>query len=89
MPQKRIIFIVIFIISIIIGGIIYCLVFKKPTEKEEIPSEGKTLEEVLKSLTAPEQEKIEVPEKVLKELSAPKNEIKVPEEVLKSLTPPK
>ena len=72
MSSTRIIFIsilVLIIFLLIVGGIVYFLVFQKPAEKPEALEE-KTMEEILQSLTAPS-EGARVSEDVLKSLTAP------------------
>ena len=74
MIQKRNIFIAIFIISfLIVGSIVYFLVFKNPEEKAPAVEKEKTMEEILKDLTAPPIGEIpEVSEETIKSLTAPK-----------------
>jgi len=60
-------------IVLILGGIIGWAFLQKAKLHREVPPAGKTMEEVLKSLTAPEsQEGVKVPEEVLKSLTAPR-----------------
>lgn len=78
-------------ISLIITGVlIYFFEFRGPEEESapQVPEREMTLEEALKSVTAPE-DGSEVSEKILKGLTAPKKgNPDVPEEILDSLTAP-
>jgi len=60
-------------IVLIFVGIIGWAFLQKAKLHREVPPAGKTMEEVIKSLTAPEsQEGVKVPEEVLKSLTAPR-----------------
>jgi len=60
-------------VVLIFVGIIGWAFLQKAKLHREVPPAGKTMEEVLKSLTAPEsQEGVKVPEEVLKSLTAPR-----------------
>ena len=60
-------------IVLILGGIIGWAFLQKAKLHREVPPAGKTMEEVLESLTAPESsEGVKVPEEVLKSLTAPR-----------------
>lgn len=78
--RKTIISIVIILFLIFTGSFAYFLIFKKPVVK--------TKEDILQSLTASAEIKIEVSEKTVESLTAPKGHI-IPEDVLRSLTVPK
>ena len=68
--MKKFLFIISLIILIlVIGGLIYFLLFKKPAEKPSLVPEEKTMEEILEDLTAPGEG--EVSEDILKSLTAP------------------
>lgn len=90
---KRSQLILIIVLIIIFGGIIGWAIFQKGkiTELKPTPTispEAKTMEEVLKELTAPQTEKTpEVSEKTIESLTAPK-EKEVPEDIIKNLTAP-
>ena len=67
---KRIIIPILIISALIIGGVVYVLIFKKTVEQPPV-SEEKTLEEKLQSLTAPAGETPEISEDILQKLTAP------------------
>ena len=73
MFRIKVIFITVLIIFLlIIGGLVYFLIFQKPAEQPpQVPSGEKTAEEILQSLTAPGAGE-EVSEDILKSLTAPK-----------------
>ena len=86
MPKRKIIFILVLIIFLlIIGSLVYFLVFQKPAEKSPIVPEEKTIEEVLQSLTAPEGETPEISEETMENLTAPGGG-EVSGDVIRSLT---
>ena len=84
---KRIIIPIIIILTVIVGGIVYFLVFKKPAEQPLILEE-KTLEEKLQSLTAPARATSAVPEGVIENLTAPGGGEEVSEDIIQKLTAP-
>ena len=83
MGRKRIILVAILILLLIVGSIIYFVIkpdIKEIEEEKEPfplpPIEEKTLEEVIKDLTAPTVNEIpevpEIPEAILEDLTAPR-----------------
>lgn len=80
------------VIFLVIVGIFYYLASVRKAAKEKLPSvpvKEKTMEEVLRNLTAPAGQPSEVSEKVLKGLTAPKKgNPDIPEGILQSLTAP-
>ena len=86
MSKRKIIFVLITFL-LIVGTIVYFLVFKKPAEEPPV-SEEKTLEEKLQDLTVPTDGEVpEVPEGVIESLTAPGGG-EVLEDILQSLTVP-
>ena len=76
------------IILLFIGSFVYFLIFKKPAEKPPLVPEEKTLEEILKDLTAPQGvEATEVSKEVIESLTAPQKG-EVSEDIIESLTAP-
>lgn len=96
MPNKKKILIIVItaIVLLLALGSVFYFLFKTKKEVSPVfpkPGEGKTTEEVLKSLTAPENQNPPVSEEVIENLSAPegKTPTVIPEEVIKDLTAPK
>lgn len=87
--KKPLIYFIIVLIVAIICGVFIWFISKKEIKRTEIPKE-KTVEEILKDLTAPEGViPRKVPPSVIKDLSAPEETPQFSEEVLKNLTAPK
>lgn len=84
---KKIIIPLLITFILIVGGIVYILVFQKPVEQLPVLEE-KTLEEKLQNLTAPSGETPEVSEEAIESLTASGGGEEVSEEVLQSLTAP-
>ena len=87
LKPKTILISAILIFLLIVGSIVYLLVFKKPVESPPVPEE-KTLEEKLQSLTAPARATSAVPEGVIENLTAPGGGEEVSEDIIQKLTAP-
>lgn len=88
MLQRKTIFIIVFIVSLlIIGSTVYFLFFKKIAERSSVPTEERDLEEILKDLTAPSGEVPEISNEIRRSLTAPEKG-EVSEDILQELTVP-
>ena len=86
---KRIIIPILIILIFAVGGIVYFLVFQKPTEEKLPVQREKTLEEKLQEVTAPESEvRPKIPKEIIESLTAP-GRGEVSEDIIQSLTAPK
>jgi len=78
-------------IILLISIVLICLIlFKEKPKPSEEPVEERTLEEVLKSISAPSGKEVEIPEEILENISAPPGEgsPEVSQEIIDSLTAP-
>jgi len=91
-PKKKNILICILIVVLLAAGSVAYIVFKINKSKAVPVSEEKIMEDILKSLTAPEKEEPLSAKEIenLKNMTAPEKKTQpVSEDILKSLTAPK
>jgi len=92
--NKKTVYLIILIISVILVGIlIYSILKPKPfleQPRQPIEKKEKTLEETLQDLTVPPEKGVyPISEKVIKDLTAPIKETpQVPEDIIQNLTVP-
>ncbi|MDP3990768.1 MAG: hypothetical protein Q8P63_00460 [Candidatus Nealsonbacteria bacterium] len=87
---KEDILLVVVVLAVLIALALLIDFFNKPKEEIQPVVKEKTMEEILKGLSAPPaSENQEVLDEILKSLSAPKGSGKVSEEVLLKLSAPK
>lgn len=86
--KRNLLIYVLIIFSLAVGALVYFFIFKKLAEQSPlVPSEEKTIEEILKDLTVPAAgEKPEISKETIQSLTASRKG-EASEEVLKSLTP--